>query len=109
MRDRVQKIVANSGIDTRYTINTAPPAEFVRALDAPGARGALWGEKVPTLAVAAARDALRSWTSGSAADITHVVVHSCTGFAAPGLDFELITQLGLSSRTRKLGVNFMGW
>jgi predicted naringenin-chalcone synthase len=68
----------------------------------------LWEREAPTLALKAARDALASWPHGSARDITHVVVHSCTGFAAPGLDFHLIQGLGLRSDTRKLGVNFMG-
>ena len=51
--------------------------------------------------LAASRDALARWGRGSAADITHVVVHSCTGFGAPGIDFHLIKELGLRSSTRK--------
>lgn len=77
-------------------------------LNEPGARGKLWDDHAPALAEAAARDCLARWRHGSARDITHVVVHSCTGFAAPGLDFHLIKALGLPSSTRKLGVNFMG-
>lgn len=84
-------------------------SKYVAALTVPGARGKLWVDHVPALAVSAARDALAAWRHGSAADVTHVVVHSCTGFAAPGLDFLLIQELGLKSHTRKLGVNFMGW
>lgn len=87
----------------------APPSQYASMLREPGARGRLWDENIPALAVQAARDALSSWRHGSAADVTHVVVHSCTGFAAPGIDFALITGLGLRSDTRKLGVNFMGW
>jgi predicted naringenin-chalcone synthase len=68
----------------------------------------MWEQFAPQLAVAAAREALAAWAHGSAADVTHVIVHSCTGFAAPGLDYHLIKALGLPTSTRKLGVNFMG-
>jgi predicted naringenin-chalcone synthase len=106
----VGRIVEGSGIDKRHGVLLhAPPEKYAALLAAPGARGALWDDVVPSLAVAAARDALAGWRWGDARDVTHVVVHSCTGFAAPGLDFAVIEALGLRSDTRRLGVNFMGW
>lgn len=41
-------------------------------------------------------------------DITHLIVISCTGIYAPGLDIELIENLGLKSNIQRTGVNFMG-
>ncbi|MFW5760618.1 MAG: type III polyketide synthase [Cyclobacteriaceae bacterium] len=41
-------------------------------------------------------------------EITHLIVISCTGIYAPGLDIELIESLGLHSSTQRTGVNFMG-
>lgn len=108
LREKMGKIVGASGIETRFPVCPSPPEGYVAALDEVGARGALWEGAVPALAVAAARQALAGWRHGSACDVTHVVVHSCTGFAAPGIDFALIKALGLPSTTRKLGVNFMG-
>ena len=108
LRAKMDKIVAGAGIDTRFPVCDAPPEGYAAALNEPGARGALWESAVPALAVAAARQALAGWRHGSACDVTHVVVHSCTGFSAPGIDFALIKALGLPSTTRKLGVNFMG-
>lgn len=40
--------------------------------------------------------------------ITHLITVSCTGFAAPGVDLELIRELGLSAATRRTHIGFMG-
>jgi predicted naringenin-chalcone synthase len=46
--------------------------------------------------------------NGEAADITHLVVASCTGFVAPGLDQLLAKQLGLRGDLQRTMVGFMG-
>jgi alkylresorcinol/alkylpyrone synthase len=40
--------------------------------------------------------------------ITHLVVVTCTGFDAPGVDIELIERLGLPNTTQRIQVGFMG-
>jgi predicted naringenin-chalcone synthase len=40
--------------------------------------------------------------------ITHVIVTSCTGFYAPGLDFEIVDHLGLSPSVERTMIGFMG-
>jgi predicted naringenin-chalcone synthase len=40
--------------------------------------------------------------------ITHVIVTSCTGLYAPGLDFEVVSHLGLSSSVERTMIGFMG-
>jgi predicted naringenin-chalcone synthase len=42
------------------------------------------------------------------AGITHVLVTCCTGFYAPGLDFEIVEHLGLSPGVERTMVGFMG-
>jgi predicted naringenin-chalcone synthase len=42
------------------------------------------------------------------AGITHVLVTCCTGFYAPGLDFEMIGHLGLSPGVERTMIGFMG-
>ncbi len=42
------------------------------------------------------------------ARITHIVVASCTGFTAPGLDLALVSLLGLSPSVERTMVGFMG-
>jgi len=40
--------------------------------------------------------------------ITHLVVVSCTGMYAPGLDIDLVKALGLRSDIERTSINFMG-
>jgi predicted naringenin-chalcone synthase len=40
--------------------------------------------------------------------ITHLIVVSCTGMYAPGLDIDLVKQLGLRENINRLCINFMG-
>ncbi|MBS1951577.1 MAG: Naringenin-chalcone synthase [Cytophagales bacterium] len=40
--------------------------------------------------------------------ITHLVVVSCTGMSAPGLDIDLVKALGLSPSLHRTCINFMG-
>lgn len=42
------------------------------------------------------------------AGITHVIVTCCTGLYAPGLDFEIVEHLGLSTGVERTMVGFMG-
>ena len=40
--------------------------------------------------------------------ITHLVITSCTGFSAPGVDLEIIERCGLSSTVERTMIGFMG-
>jgi len=40
--------------------------------------------------------------------VTHLVVASCTGFAAPGLDFDIMRDAGLRASVERTVVGFMG-
>lgn len=40
--------------------------------------------------------------------ITHVIVTSCTGLYAPGLDFDIVKYLGLSPSVERTMIGFMG-
>jgi alpha-pyrone synthase len=42
------------------------------------------------------------------ASITHLIVASCTGFTAPGLDFQIMHEAGLSPSVERTIVGFMG-
>lgn len=67
------------------------------------ARMALYAEHAPALAlqaVAGLKDGL--------SEVTHLVVASCTGFVAPGVDQIIARQLGLSASVERLLVGFMG-
>jgi predicted naringenin-chalcone synthase len=61
----------------------------------------------PPLALEATCAALAN--SGlAAADVTHLVTVSCTGFVAPGVDVALINGLGLAPTVQRTHVGYMG-
>ncbi|MCL2515093.1 MAG: type III polyketide synthase [Microbacteriaceae bacterium] len=73
-----------------------------------GQRNAVYAREAGPLALAAARSALAAAPGVDLADVTHVITVSCTGFAAPGVDYELVHGLGLSLSAARLGIGFMG-
>jgi predicted naringenin-chalcone synthase len=70
-----------------------------------GERMARYEAEAPALAEAAC-DALGLEREGPR--ITHLVLATCTGFAAPGLDHWLIRRYGLPGHTERTVVGFMG-
>jgi alpha-pyrone synthase len=70
-------------------------------------RMAIYKAEAPTLAVQAATKALAESGVDPRA-ITHLVTVSCTGFAAPGIDYHLMTQLNLNPTVQRVHVGFMG-
>jgi predicted naringenin-chalcone synthase len=67
----------------------------------------LYARFASDLAVEAASRALQD-AGVAAAHITHLVVVTCTGFDAPGVDLELIERLALPRTTQRVQVGFMG-
>jgi len=56
-----------------------------------------------------AERAVEKLLKGEARDrITHLIVTSCTGFSAPGLDLELIARCGLPTSIERTHIGFMG-
>ena len=52
--------------------------------------------------------AMRAMHTVGSKEITHLVVVSCTGLYAPGLDIDLIKALGLRPDIQRTCINFMG-
>ncbi len=72
-----------------------------------GERMARYAAEAGPLAIAAARRALGD-AAVAADDVTHLVTCSCTGFANPGVDLEIVAALGLPARVARTHVGFMG-
>src|SRR5262249_1022309 len=72
-----------------------------------GQRMEHYAESAGPLALRAASQALRR-SRVAASGITHLVTVSCTGFRSPGIDIELIQELGLPATTQRTHVGFMG-
>ena len=72
-----------------------------------GVRMEVYEERAFPLALRAAASAIeRSGLSGE--DITHLVTVSCSGFAAPGVDLQLIKFLSLPATVERAHIGFMG-
>ncbi len=107
-----RRMAARSGIAHRYSVlprgsEGASPVErdgfyAVDPLPPTSARMAHYAAFAPELALAAVRKL------GDPGGITHLVVASCTGFVAPGIDQILCDRLGLPPSVERLLVGFMG-
>jgi predicted naringenin-chalcone synthase len=108
------RMASLSDIRHRYAIFEPGPKPRDRILDAAGfyrrgafpstaARMALYEPHALELAMRAVQ---RVDTDPAA--ITHLIVASCTGFTAPGLDFQLMRAAGLPDTTQRTIVGFMG-
>jgi predicted naringenin-chalcone synthase len=112
-----ERMADKAQIETRYSI-FEPAAEhdgpaidaagFYRrgAFPSTGARMALFEREAPPLAEAA----VRRLALGDAerARISHLVVTTCTGLSAPGIDLELVSRLGLRPSVERTVIGFMG-
>ncbi|MFM7207387.1 MAG: type III polyketide synthase [Planctomycetaceae bacterium] len=85
-----------------------PPASAAEP-DGPSTRARMdrYAQEAAPLAIVAARRAMAA-AGVEATAITHLVTCSCTGFANPGVDLDLVTALGLSPATARTHVGFMG-
>lgn len=110
------RMAAKSNIQHRFSVLAAAADPEGVSVDAGGfySRGAfpataqrmsLYEKHAPTLALKAVA---RLELGDDAKRITHVIVTSCTGMYAPGLDLELVEHLGLDPSVERTMVGFMG-
>jgi predicted naringenin-chalcone synthase len=121
----LRSLYASSGIETRHSCiaDFLHPAEHSRF--APGRplaelattaeRMAIYEREAAPLGAEAATQALaqlakreRGALSAATCTISHLVVVSCTGFFAPGLDLALAKQLNLAPQVERTMIGFMG-
>lgn len=104
-----------SAIETRYAVigrtgersDVFADEQDVLRSPTTGERNAVYRSEAPPLFAAAARDAIAR-SGYEAAEITHVVTASCTGFFAPGPDFLLVKELGIPRTAERYHIGFMG-
>ncbi|WP_125609904.1 type III polyketide synthase [Specibacter cremeus] len=110
-----------SAIDTRHTAvaemraddDSADPVFFnarTRLLLTPStkARNDVFVPEATKLFVEAAGKALAACDGVDAADVTHVITVSCTGFFNPGPDYKVVRALGLDPGVQRYHLGFMG-
>lgn len=112
-----ERMVARSGIARRYSYlePTVLADGSIRDTEGfyggetwpgTGARMMRYEQDAPRLALAAI--AALGIDADERADITHLVVASCTGFMAPGLDQTIVAAAGLAPDVERTVVGFMG-
>ncbi len=107
------RMASRSGIDNRWSVlprapgggSPVDPGGFYDGLPPTSARMAFYAEAAPKLALAAIADLARRVPIDG---ITHLVVASCTGFVAPGIDQIIARELGLAPQVERTLVGFMG-
>jgi alpha-pyrone synthase len=108
------RMAERSGIRHRWSV--LPPAAdggspveaggfYHGGLPGTAARMAVYAEAAPNLALAAIADLQ---ARASIDGVTHLVVASCTGFVAPGIDQIIAAELGLGDEVERTLVGFMG-
>lgn len=113
-------IYRQTRIKSRGSVLLEPPAEepfaqsFYPRATATGDAGPTTSERMeryrqaagPLARAAAARAIAASNVSPTA--VTHLVTCSCTGFASPGVDLDVVQGLGLAAGVQRTHVGFMG-
>ncbi len=118
IRKRIPSIYANSGIDYRYScipdyggdlqnFELYPHNWELTPTPTTFSRNQKYETYAPKIALQAAQQAI-SEAHLRTQDITHLIVVSCTGFSAPGIDIHLIKHLGLSYTISRTMIGFMG-
>jgi len=108
------RMAERSGIRHRWSV--LPPAPdggspveaggfYHGGLPGTGARMAVYAEAAPKLALKAVDDLAGR---GPLDGISHLIVASCTGFVAPGIDQIIAATLGLGGEVERTLVGFMG-
>jgi predicted naringenin-chalcone synthase len=115
----VERVYRNSAIESRSSVvpdYVAEPGDFrfyagnwqLDPAPTTAARMELYRREAPPLARAAAEACLARAPHVPRAAVTHLVVATCTGFFAPGLDIDLVKALDLRRDTKRCVVGFMG-
>lgn len=114
----IHRIYSQSGIEKRYTViddftDETKNSFFNSDLDnAPipstADRNIIYKNEATKLYVNVGKEILDRNPNVKKSDITHVITVSCTGFFAPGPDFEVVKGLGLNSSTQRYHIGFMG-
>src|SRR3712207_6381165 len=71
-------------------------------------RNELYIAQAAPLFLEAGRKALEACPELRPEDVTHVITVSCTGFYAPGPDYQVVRELGLATTTQRYHIGFMG-
>ncbi|MES2705429.1 MAG: type III polyketide synthase [Verrucomicrobiota bacterium] len=111
--EKLRGIATNAAISERRTVlenPLGPPGSGAfyeyGNFPATGKRMEVYKKEAPLLACRAV-DALAE-KCGGLTGVTHLIVTTCTGFYAPGIDIDIVIHAGLSHRVKRTVIGFMG-
>lgn len=118
-RRKLDFLYRKSGIDFRHSVledfqkvevndfTFFPKNKELNPFPGTAARMRIFEEKGPELAEQAVRNALQQ-ADIEPSSLSHLVLVSCTGMVAPGVELELMRRLGISSSAERYCIHFMG-
>ncbi len=118
-RRKLDFLYRKSGIDSRHSVlddfqkeevsdfTFFPKNKELHPFPGTAARMQVFEEKGPELAEQAVRSALQQ-ANVEAKSLTHLILISCTGMVAPGLELDLMRRLDIPSSVERYCIHFMG-
>ncbi len=118
-RRKLDFLYRKSGIDSRHSVlddfqkqevsdfTFFPKNKELNPFPGTAARMQVFEEKAPELAGQAVRSALQQ-AKVEANSLTHLILISCTGMVAPGLELDLMRRLNIPSSVERYCIHFMG-
>lgn len=118
-RRKLDFLYRKSGIDSRHSVlddfqkqevsdfSFFPKNKELNPFPGTAARMQVFEEKGPELAEQAVQAALQQ-AKVEANSLTHLILISCTGMVAPGLELDLMRRLGIPSSVERYCIHFMG-
>ncbi|MEO1050233.1 MAG: type III polyketide synthase [Bacteroidota bacterium] len=117
-KTRLEALYRATGIEYRYSVledygletgfkfypNSPDLEPFPRTED----RSLLYRAEALELSQNAIKNCLNKVPDFEVDNVSHLITVSCTGMYAPGLDIDLVKELGLSTAIKRTAVNFMG-
>jgi predicted naringenin-chalcone synthase len=116
---KLQFVYNQSGIESRHSVlddfmhvdpksfTFFPNNKELEPFPSTSDRMKVFQKNAPRLAVEAIRNCL-SKTSVKAEEVTHLILVSCTGMYAPGVELNIMEQLGLEDTVERYCIHFMG-
>ncbi|MEX0720067.1 MAG: type III polyketide synthase [Balneolaceae bacterium] len=113
----IHRIYTQSGIEKRHSVvedfspNDRGTLFFngqAKSEPGTGARNKVYESEAKKLFVNVANKLMENNPHIQPKEVTHVVTVSCTGFFAPGPDYEIVKALNLKPTTQRFHVGFMG-
>ncbi len=116
-RRKIVLMYAKSGIETRYSVMPDyylpreerifyPTTQDLEPFPNIEKRMAYYDAEAVHLAMDAIEKCMENTIKKN--QITHLITVSCTGLSAPGLDIDIVQQMGLNADINRTSINFMG-